>query len=274
MDCGLVLDQLLGLATEDHNVHNTFRVSEAREKELDQRRRHLSFYTDQLHLTNQYMIERMLTVYNSMYGDRTDVKKSKAKLDVALAYSIYKVMCDENIPRPPQYITNLFDENNVKKTASMSGKKLLNASEYIIVGSGGSGSAQKKECKAKKIEERLIKRKHSRLPFITTLTYVQTLCDNLQVSYQSAQTIKQRVKLLMWKKTLVEIRPEVLIGGVLLIVLVESQELGESITTRDVLWQVSSTKKYLKKAVMKILAFKKLWCVESNNSVKSLEKIR
>jgi hypothetical protein len=219
----------------------------------------IRFYAEHLGLDNEYMIERMLEVFNAIYGQRKNIRKTVEKQNIAIAYAVYKVMCDENIPRPPQYVTSLFDRNNLKQKNRMTGKKLLNAPEFVSIGSSGvNRAARRRKCRQE------ISGKHGNLPFITALHYVGTLCDHLQIDYRIATAVKKRVRGVMWKKSLSIIRPQGLVVAVLLMTLAESKDLHVNIKLSDILDQVSCTRQYVKDVVSNIFPFKKLWSEESN----------
>jgi uncharacterized protein YutD len=167
-------------------------------------------------------------------------------------------MCDEKVPRPITYISDLFNQNEGNK--AVTGKKLLNTLDYISVGSWSNASIRVQRNK-KKTRDRLATR-HLRLPVMSTSDYVQTLCDFLQIHFKIAKVVKRRVEEIEWY--FYGSKPEAIIGAVLLIVLHASGDLKVNIWPTTIAYEVDCKLKYLQTLAGRILTFKKEWIVNRN----------
>lgn len=106
--CGLVLDRVYGCKGT---------VNEEDEKEEKRRRREkdsLSLYCSQLGIDNDYMLNRILKRFDEIYTNQKTLQKNSFKKCIAQAYAITQILHEEGVPRPPKYISDLFQANGKK----------------------------------------------------------------------------------------------------------------------------------------------------------------
>lgn len=246
MRCGLVLDQILGNEVMSYNTSTN--VNHAEKLQINSEIQHICSL---LGIFNSHMLYKMSSKYEEAYLKRTDLAKTQKKKELAMAFSIYKTLEDEGVPRPPENIVCLFNDVNPKS--------LLHISEKLA-------PIPKKGQKRKKIQKQFLLPEHLLLSQnYESADYVQTICDHLVLSFQFSKVV------LKWVESIQDVfyghKHTDIVCAVILILLRNPnlqlqegmktvQNLNHDISQNDVKYCGSSTFNRIEEVVDEIMLFK------------------
>lgn len=211
-DCGLVLDVVLGGYPGREGGGQIWRKRGGRREEsppppppppprtvtsrrLRRRRRRLQHYTppppppsardeirgylDQFNLDNEFVLQRVLHNYEKIYGNRTvkpGFRKTEYKHRTALAFSLCNVLSREKMPRPIQYIVELFGLDT--------SRALLDIPRALNFGAE---------------EHRALPLRQYELQDSYPQDYIDVLCAHLRLPFKIATAAREKSEEVRWK---------------------------------------------------------------------------
>lgn len=219
VDCGLVLEQLLGGGQKGEEWRRTTIGLTFVECQPDisniglkEGKRHQMQKVDVCTLLGLYhmdcddMIERVWSLYQRIYGarkERQGFRKSTFKDKVAMAFAICNTMALQSTPRPAESVTNLLGLSSLKPLLDL--PKTLNLSSSDL------------EC---------LKKEDYELIDPPPQEYIDVLCAHLKIPFAIAGEIRKRVEEVEW--LLYGKHPTVIAASILQKVLSEKNQLDSN----------------------------------------------
>ncbi len=198
MDCGLVLDRLIGYHSggggrmmwrgnvsgrmeeeEEEEGRPLFPFVDLSQLSAEERRRRraresIISYLSVFHMDSEEVVNAVLQNYWKIYGGRENGRKGFRKNDykerVALGFSICNTLAREGIPRPPDYIARLCNVNR---------RAFLNLPSILALDSEELGRLRRRDYELKESEAE---------------DYIDTLCSFLGVPFHLAGRIVETAR--------------------------------------------------------------------------------
>ena len=137
-----------------------------------------------LHLDNAFVVERTLSLFNRIYGERKNIRKNNKKEKIALAFSILNTLTAEGFPRPVDYVVKICQLENPGQ--------LLHLDKILKVGKERVNDYQ--------------------LTSPPAADFVDVICAHFNIPYQAMKNIKKDVELC---DLLYENKPMTIVGAIL-----------------------------------------------------------
>jgi hypothetical protein len=195
-------------------------------------------YTDQLGITNDYMLEQIVSCFEDIYENRFFLHKTHNKKIIAMHFALQSTMKKEKMSRIPHYITNLFSQNN---ESVVSNTHVLNSLLYLLTENkpkGGRSHIRKKQLK------QLSREKHKILNrceynMIQASDLVFTFCDFLNIPFFITKKIFSHIESIQW--TFFGIRPCNIVGSIVLHYLHTEKYFKAHLSPKKIAYQLDST---------------------------------
>jgi hypothetical protein len=238
MDCGLVLDRIIGAdgggpEGGGGRVRKRSREEEEEEEDLPflqqqqespspyRRRRFLldrergrELITSVLavfHLDNQHVMERAIENYDKIYGSRRarrGFRKSEFKQRVACAFSICNSLARLQMPRPPEYVARLCE---------VPCRPLLNVRAQLNLSEEELGALRPEDYELEEARPQ---------------DYIDVVCSNLRIPFNTAGEVRRVAEEAQW--VLHGRQPTVIAAASIQFVLAERGELGVTASGADI----------------------------------------
>ena len=256
MDCGLVLDRILGGGPKGGGqaggrwTENVFESPEEVERLLllssynrlpgelrarEMARERIVHYLSQFHMDTEEMADSVLENYWKIYGGRENGKngfrKSRRKQAVAFTFSLCNVMAKEGVPRPPGFVA---DVCRLKKEHR---KKILQIPKSLNFG---------------REERAQLRRSDYELQESEAEDYIDTLCAFSNVPFHIASRIRETAQRATW--LLHGRQPTVLAAASMQIELGRVGLLGRSVSARDICELLECRQKSVTNAIRQLVA--------------------
>ena len=171
MQCGLVLDRILGCADDYRGKELTGQREEKRREKVGSKTKH---YLDHFNIDNQFVQERVMHRYEKIYGRRKPRKgfrKDQNKDAVAMAFSIYSTLAENDMPHPPKHVS--------ERVCGVEDKSMLQVEKVLKLSDN---------------EMDKLDREDYEYPDVRAEDYVHVVCNYMSIKFRTAELIRYLIR--------------------------------------------------------------------------------